>query len=84
MTQHAVGRYHATMTAGGRTRHYELFKCGLQRVMVATSAFGLGIYIPNIKEVIIFHLPKAGSEFVQMSGRRGKRPVKLLSCTAYC
>ena len=72
MTQHAVGQYHATMSTGGRNRHYELFKCGLQRVMVATSAFGLGIDIPDIREVIIFGLPKTGSEFVQLSGCGGR------------
>jgi hypothetical protein len=42
------------MTLEDRTRHYKEFKLGKQRVMVATSAFGLGVDIDDIDEVIVF------------------------------
>ena len=42
ITRSTVEQYHVTMTLEGRSQHYGEFKCGKQRVMVATSAFSLG------------------------------------------
>ena len=66
------------MTEEARSRHYELYKDGLERVMVATSAFGLGVDIADITEVVLFGLPTKGSELVQLAGRGGRDPS--LSC----
>ena len=74
ITKGTVGQYHATMTDAGRTQHYEYFKNGKEKVMVATSAFGLGVDIPDIKEVLIYGTPHTGSEFAQLSGRGGRDP----------
>lgn len=75
VTRGAIGQYHATMTDKGRTQHYEYFKNGRGKVMVATSAFGLGVDIPDIKEVVIYGTPHTGSEFAQLSGRGGRDPT---------
>ena len=77
ITRGTVGQYHATMTLEGRSQHYGEFKCGKQRVMVATSAFGLGVDIDDISEVILFGLPDSGSELVQLAGRGGRDPLRL-------
>ena len=76
-TKGYVGQYHATMTLQGRSQHYRDFKSGRQRVMVATSAFGLGIDINDITEVILFSVPNKGSELVQLAGRGGRDPRRL-------
>ena len=65
------------MTLEGRAKHYKEFKCGKQRVMVATSAFGLGVDIDDICEVILFGLPEKGSELVQLAGRGGRDVTRL-------
>ena len=71
-TKGYVGQYHVTMTLQGRSQHYRDFKSGRQRVMVATSAFGLGIDINDITEVILFSAPNKGSGLVQLAGRGGR------------
>ena len=38
-------------------------------MLVATSAFGLGVDISDISEVILFGVPDKGSELVQLAGR---------------
>lgn len=76
-TKGCVGQYHATMTLQGRSEHYENFKSGRQRAMVATSAFGLGVDINDITEVILFGVPSKGSELVQLAGRGGRDPQRL-------
>ena len=42
------------------------------KVLVATSAFGRGVNIPNIRHVVLYHLPYNEVEFNQMSGRAGR------------
>ena len=86
ITRSTVGQYHVTMTLEGRSQHYGEFKCGKQRVMVATSAFSLGEDIDDISEVILFGLPDSGSELVQLAGRGGRDPLRLclVRCVAHC
>ncbi len=48
------------------------FRSGQIRVVVATSAFGEGVNIPDIRNVVLYHLPFNAVEFNQMSGRAGR------------
>ncbi|HET6351977.1 MAG TPA: single-stranded-DNA-specific exonuclease RecJ [Coriobacteriia bacterium] len=48
------------------------FRNGEIRVVVATSAFGEGVNIPDIRNVVLYHLPFNEVEFNQMSGRAGR------------
>jgi len=48
------------------------FRAGDVRVVVATSAFGEGVNIPDIRDVILYHLPFNDVEFNQMAGRAGR------------
>ena len=50
----------------------ELFRRDDLKVLVATSAFGEGVDIPNIRHVVLYHLPFSDVEFNQMSGRAGR------------
>ncbi len=48
------------------------FRTGDVRVVIATSAFGEGVNIPDIRDVVLYHLPFNDVEFNQMAGRAGR------------
>lgn len=48
------------------------FRTGEVRVVVATSAFGEGVDIADIRDVVLYHLPFSAVEFNQMAGRAGR------------
>lgn len=45
---------------------------GTQQVVVATSAFGMGIDLPHIRVVVHLHRPRSLLEYGQESGRAGR------------
>ena len=67
-----IGFYNAGLTRFERSRIEELFRVDALTVLVATSAFGEGIDIPNIRHVVLYHMPFNEIEFNQMSGRAGR------------
>ncbi len=68
-----VHRYHGKMPAKERNREQELFmKRGRRTIMVATSAFGLGIDKPDIRYIIHFQAPASLEQYVQEAGRAGR------------
>ncbi len=48
------------------------FRSGKARIMVATSAFGMGVNIPDICLIIVSQLPFSVASFYQMAGRAGR------------
>ena len=67
-----IGFYNAGLSRLERKRIEELFRNDDLLVLVATSAFGEGVDIPNIRHVVLYHLPFNEVEFNQMSGRAGR------------
>ena len=67
-----IGFYNAGLSRAERTRVEDLFRTGAIAVLVATSAFGEGVDIPDIRNVVLFQLPYNEIEFNQMSGRAGR------------
>ena len=67
-----IGFYNAGLTRIERARIEELFRTDALSVLVATSAFGEGVNIANIRHVVLYHLPYNEIEFNQMSGRAGR------------
>lgn len=66
-------RYHGKMSAGERNTQQEMFmKPGRRTVMVATSAFGLGIDKPDIRYVAHAQSPASLEQYVQEAGRSGR------------
>ena len=49
-----------------------LFRRGDIQVLGSTSAFGEGIDIPDIRNVVLYHMPFNEVEFNQMAGRAGR------------
>ena len=65
--------YHGKMTGSERVAEQELYmKAGRRTVMVATSAFGLGIDKPDIRFIIHHQAPAALEQYVQEAGRAGR------------
>jgi single-stranded-DNA-specific exonuclease len=64
--------YHARMPAADRLEVERLFREGFLRVVIATSAFGEGIDLPDVRNVVLYHLNFDSSEFNQQAGRAGR------------
>jgi ATP-dependent DNA helicase RecQ len=67
-----VGRYHAGLSDEERNLQQELFLQDKIQVMVATSAFGMGIDKSNIRYVIHDQIPKSMESYYQEAGRAGR------------
>ncbi len=66
-------RYHGKMSSAERTKNQEGFMSrGRRTVMVATSAFGLGIDKPDIRYVMHYQAPSSLEQYVQEAGRAGR------------
>ncbi|MBQ9068193.1 MAG: single-stranded-DNA-specific exonuclease RecJ [Eggerthellaceae bacterium] len=67
-----IGFYNAGLSRRERKRVEEMFRRGTLTVLVSTSAFGEGVNIPDIRHVVLYHMPFNEVEFNQMSGRAGR------------
>ena len=52
-----IGFYNAGLTRDERKRIEDLFRKDELKVLVATSAFGEGVNIPDVRHVVLYHLP---------------------------
>ena len=68
----SAGFYHAGMAREDRMAMQESFRAGDIAVLCATSAFGMGVDIQDIRRVIHAHLPADLIDYVQQSGRAGR------------
>lgn len=64
--------YHAGMPSAARREVEGYFRAGALRVVVATSAFGEGIDLPDVRHVVLYHLNFNFTEFNQQAGRAGR------------
>ena len=67
-----VAFYHAGVAAPDRARVEEFFRSSEIRLVVATSAFGEGIDLPDVRDVFLYHLNFDLTEFNQQAGRAGR------------
>ena len=68
-----VHRYHGRMGAKDRNAEQEWYmRPGRRTIMVATSAFGLGIDKPDIRYIVHYHAPASLEQYVQEAGRAGR------------
>ncbi len=64
--------YHGGMETGDRTAAQDEFMSGRADVVVATTAFGMGIDKANVRFVLHYHLPGSLEAYYQEAGRAGR------------
>lgn len=64
--------YHAGLNAGERKRLEQWFLTSDDGVLVATSAYGMGVDKPNIRTVVHLELPESVEAYLQETGRAGR------------
>jgi single-stranded-DNA-specific exonuclease len=67
-----VAFYHAGLGAAERAQVEDYFRDGSLRIVVATSAFGEGIDLPDVRHVFLYHLSFDFTQFNQQAGRAGR------------
>src|SRR4029453_12875946 len=67
-----AAHYHAGLEADERTRVQEAFVSGRTPVVVATTAFGMGIDKADVRLVALVNYPDSLETYVQMVGRAGR------------
>jgi ATP-dependent DNA helicase RecQ len=71
-TGRKVDHYHGGMRAADRTAAQDRFMAGETDVMVATTAFGMGIDKPDVRWVIHVDVPESIDSYYQEVGRAGR------------
>ncbi len=67
-----IGYYNATLNREQRQQLEQFFREGKLTVVVATSAFGEGVNIPDVRHVVLYHIPFTAVAYNQMAGRCGR------------
>ncbi|MEZ4361816.1 MAG: ATP-dependent DNA helicase RecQ [Kofleriaceae bacterium] len=67
-----AGHYHAGRTALARDRSQRAFALGRVRVLVATSAFGMGVDHGDVRLIVHFQAPGSVEAYYQEAGRAGR------------
>jgi ATP-dependent DNA helicase RecQ len=67
-----VAYYHAGRTPEMRERVQRAFEAGKIRVLVATSAFGMGVDYPDVRLIVHFQAPGSVAAYYQEAGRAGR------------
>ena len=62
---------------------YQSFASGKCKVLIASEELGVGINLPNVRNVIHFGLPVSKSEYVQEIGRAGRADESVTSYVLY-
>ncbi len=64
--------YHGKMAREDKNINQDSFTKGVNNIIVATVAFGMGIDIPDIKTIILYDLPLTLGDLIQEIGRAGR------------
>lgn len=85
LQQHGIQAlaYHAGMPMNKRKEHQLLWKESNSYIMVATTAFGMGIDKPDVSAVIHYDIPEHLEAYYQESGRGGRDGKNAASVLLY-
>ena len=79
-----VVKCHSNLAGQVRKGNEMSFLSGECRIMIATSAFGLGVDPSNVNLVIHFNLPLSLIDYYQQAGRAGRAGQKAKCVLLYC
>lgn len=68
----SAAAYHAGMSREDRLDVQGRFASGDVQVMCATTAFGMGVDVPDIRRIIHDEMPDGVIDYIQQSGRAGR------------
>ena len=72
--------YHGKMNADDKIHNQNAFKADEAQIMVATSAFGMGVDKPNVGLVVHYDISDSLENYVQEAGRAGRDEKILADC----
>lgn len=75
--------YEADVFSADNPEAYHLFADGRCKILIASEELGVGINLPNIRNVIHFGLPLSKCEYVQEIGRAGRANEQVTSYVIY-
>lgn len=75
--------YEADVFSTNNPEAYHLFADGRCKILIASEELGVGINLPNIRNVIHFGLPMSKCEYVQEIGRAGRANEQVTSYVIY-
>lgn len=67
-----IAYYNAGLSRQDRYKIEDAFRKDELCCIVATSAFGEGVNLPDVRHVVLYHMPFGAVEFNQMAGRAGR------------
>ena len=71
--------YHGGLAADIRSKNYLEWSAGISGCMVATTAFGMGVDEPNVRQVFHVEIPDSIESYYQEIGRAGRDGKKASS-----
>ena len=72
--------FHAGREANEKKMVYDRFLNNEINLLFATTAFGMGINIPDIESVVHIHIPNSIEEYYQQAGRGWRKKSELRDC----
>lgn len=72
VSPHWVGAYHAGLSPSQRQWAFHAYQTQPSAILVASTAFGMGVDIPDIDRVIHWECPESPEAYVQEVGRAGR------------
>lgn len=79
-----VVKCHSNLSSQVRKGNELLFLNGEKHIMVATSAFGMGVDQSDVDLVVYFNLPLSLIDYYQQAGRAGRSGQKAKCVLMYC
>ncbi|MFM2375929.1 MAG: hypothetical protein RLZZ165_1026 [Bacteroidota bacterium] len=75
-----VGAYHGKMESEEKKSVQDAFKSNALQIMVATSAFGMGVDKEDVGMVVHYEISPSLENYVQEAGRAGRNPSLRAKC----
>src|SRR6185369_14642607 len=74
---------HGDLTGERKNLSLTKWKTGVTKIIITTSAFGMGINTPDVNLIIHFNFPLILDQYVQKSGRTGRNGTEAKSAMFY-